>query len=69
MLLRVRTTPDGRPTTVEVKQSSGYARLDRSATETVSKWQFKPVLDDGTVVWREVPISFFILSQPGQLLN
>ena len=64
VLLRVRTTPEGRPMTVEVKQSSGYVRLDRSATETVAKWQFKPVPDDGTVVWREVPISFFILSQP-----
>ncbi len=64
VLLRVRTTPDGKPMTVEVKQSSGYVRLDRSATETVSKWQFKPTPDDGTVVWREVPISFFIVSQP-----
>ncbi|HEY0200307.1 MAG TPA: energy transducer TonB [Burkholderiaceae bacterium] len=64
VLLRVRTTPDGRPTAVEVKQSSGYVRLDRSAVDTVWKWQFKPTPDDGTVVWREVPIRFVIASPP-----
>ena len=66
VLLRVRTTPDGRPAAVEVKQSSGYARLDRSAVETVWKWQFRPTPDDGTVVWREVPFRFFIASPPQQ---
>ncbi|MDM0075966.1 energy transducer TonB [Variovorax sp. J2P1-59] len=66
VLLRVRTTPGGQPTAVEVKQSSGYARLDRSATETVWKWKFKPTPDDGSVVWREVPMRFFITSPPPQ---
>ncbi|WP_286185796.1 energy transducer TonB [Acidovorax cavernicola] len=66
VLLRVRTTPDGLPASVEVKQSSGHARLDRSALETVRKWRFKPTPDDGTVVWREVPIRFFITSPPQQ---
>jgi TonB family protein len=66
VLLRVRTTPEGRPTVVEVKQSSGYARLDRSAVETVWKWQFKPIPDDGRVMWREVPMRFFITSLPPQ---
>ncbi|MDF1485012.1 energy transducer TonB [Ramlibacter sp. H39-3-26] len=64
VLLRVRTTPDGRSAAIEIKQSSGYARLDRSAVETVWKWQFKPTADDGTVVWREVPIRFLIASPP-----
>jgi TonB family protein len=64
VLLRVRTTPDGRPTVVEVKQSSGYGRLDRAAVETVWKWQFKPTPDDGSVVWREVPIRFLITTPP-----
>ena len=66
VLLHVRTTPDGRPVAVEVKQSSGYARLDRSATETLWKWKFKPTPDDGRVVWREVPMRFFITSPPPQ---
>ena len=49
-----------------MQKSSGYPRLDRSAVETVWKWQFKPTPDDGTVVWREVPIRFFITSLPQQ---
>ena len=64
VLLRVRTTPEGRPTVVEVQQSSGHTRLDRSAVDTVWKWRFKPTPDDGCVVWREVPIRFFITTQP-----
>ena len=60
VLLRVRTSPQGKPTAVEVKQSSGFERLDRSAVETVWKWQFKPTPDDGSVVWREVPVRFAI---------
>ena len=63
-LLRVQTNPAGRPVAVEVQQSSGHMRLDRSAVETVWKWQFKPTADDGTVVWREVPMRFFITSPP-----
>ncbi|MDQ7972866.1 MAG: energy transducer TonB [Rhodocyclaceae bacterium] len=64
VLLRVRTTPDGQPVEVRVHRSSGFARLDRSALETVKRWQFRPTPDDGAVVWREVPISFFITSPP-----
>lgn len=60
VMLRVRTSPDGRPQAVTVQQSSGYERLDRSAVETVWKWKFKPTPDDGTVVWREVPVRFVI---------
>ncbi|SFM18447.1 energy transducer TonB [Variovorax sp. OV329] len=60
VLLRVRTSPQGVPLAVEVKESSGFARLDRSAVETVWKWKFKPTPDDGSVVWREVPVRFLI---------
>lgn len=60
VLLRVRTSPEGLPQAVEVKQSSGFMRLDRSAVDTVWKWKFKPTPNDGSVVWREVPIQFMI---------
>lgn len=66
VLLRVRTTPAGRPLSVEVQQSSGHPRLDRVAAETLWKWQFKPTPDDGTIIWREVPMRFFITSPPPQ---
>ena len=62
VLLRVQTTPAGRPTIVEVKETSGFPRLDRSAVETVRKWQFKPTSDGGGVVWREVPIRFVVVN-------
>lgn len=60
VLLRVLTDAEGRPTQVEVQQSSGYPRLDKSAVDTVRRWQFKPLPQTGAVVWREVPIRFFI---------
>ncbi|MES2530154.1 MAG: energy transducer TonB [Pseudomonadota bacterium] len=60
VLLQVLTNAEGKPTRVEVKKSSGYARLDKSAVDTVRLWQFKPLPQDGTVTWREVPIRFFI---------
>ena len=60
VMLRVRTSPEGRPLAVTVQQSSGYERLDRSAVGTVCEWKFKPTPDDGTVVWREGPVRFVI---------
>lgn len=60
VLLQVLTDPEGRPTQVEVKRSSGHPRLDKSAVDTVKRWQFKPLPQTGAVVWREVPIRFFI---------
>ena len=66
VVLHVRTSPEGKPLEVQVKQSSGYARLDRSAVDTVKKWQFKPTPDDGTVVWREVPFRFSLTQPPPQ---
>ncbi|MDM0115311.1 energy transducer TonB [Variovorax sp. J22R133] len=60
VLLHVLTGPDGRPTRVEVKKSSGYVRLDDAAVAAVRKWQFKPLKDDGTITWREVPINFML---------
>lgn len=62
VMLQVLTDAEGRPTRVEVKRSSGYPRLDKSALDTVKRWQFKPLPQTGAVVWREVPIRFFITS-------
>ncbi|MDM0068818.1 energy transducer TonB [Variovorax sp. J31P207] len=60
VLLRVLTGPDGRPTRVEVGRSSGFIRLDQAAVDAVRRWQFKPLPQDGTVTWREVPINFVL---------
>lgn len=40
VVLRVSVTADGLPQTVEIQTSSGYARLDDSALETVRRWKF-----------------------------
>jgi len=58
VLLQVMTSPDGRPTRVEVKQTSGFQRLDQAAVATVKQWRFKPLGDAAATTWREVPITF-----------
>lgn len=58
VLLQVMTSPDGRPTRVEVKQTSGFQRLDQAAVATVKQWRFKPLGEAAATTWREVPITF-----------
>jgi len=60
VMLRVLTDAGGRPTRVEVHKSSGFVRLDEAAVKAVRQWQFKPLPQDGTVTWREVPINFVL---------
>jgi len=40
VVLRVSVTADGLPQIVQIHTSSGYARLDDSALETVRRWKF-----------------------------
>lgn len=42
VVLNVQVDPEGTPTSVEVKESSGHARLDRAAAQTVRDWSFTP---------------------------
>jgi protein TonB len=65
VLVRVLTTPDGKPIRTEVKESSGFARLDQAALDTVMQWRFKPRPQDTEPVWREVPISFLFAPTTG----
>lgn len=61
VLLRVLVDETGKPVQVSVEQGSGYALLDRSATEQVmAGWRFQPALVDGHAVraWARVPVSF-----------
>jgi protein TonB len=45
---------------VSIEVSSGNELLDKSALETVKKWQFSPARKDGVIVAQvvKVPISF-----------
>ena len=42
VLLRVRVTAEGTAAAVELRQGSGFDRLDRAALEAVTRWRFMP---------------------------
>lgn len=58
--LRVRVAADGAALEVEVKQSSGFQRLDSAARDAVQKWRFVPAKrgDEAIESWVSVPIVF-----------
>ena len=53
--LRVMIGADGRAGEVQVVQSSGYPRLDRSAADAIRQWRFSPAYEGGKPVpaWYE----------------
>lgn len=61
VVLRVLVDETGKPLRVSVEQGSGYALLDRSATEQVmAGWRFQPAVVNGQAVqaWARVPVTF-----------
>ena len=60
VVLRVRVTPAGLAERVEIKQSSGFQRLDQAAEDVVGRWRFVPARrgDEAIAAWVLVPISF-----------
>lgn len=64
VLLRVHVTAEGAATQVEIRESSGFQRLDKSARDTVLRWRFVPARqgDKGVAGWVLVPISFSLRS-------
>lgn len=63
--LNVLVNPDGSVAQLELAQSSGHPRLDRSAIDTVqSSWKFEPARQAGKPVsaWVIVPIQFTLRS-------
>jgi protein TonB len=60
VLLRVLVTPEGTAGSLEIKTSSGSARLDESALRTVRQWRFIPARRGNTPVQSRVlvPIVF-----------
>jgi protein TonB len=60
VVLRVHVDPDGRPGEIEIRSSSGFARLDAAAYEAVSRWRFVPARrgDEAMAAWVAVPITF-----------
>jgi protein TonB len=60
VILRVLVGPGGRAGDVEVRASSGHARLDEAARETVKQWKFVPAKrgSEPVAAWVLIPISF-----------
>jgi protein TonB len=60
VILRVLVNPGGTADEVQVNASSGYARLDETARETVRRWKFVPAKRGAEAVgaWVLIPIHF-----------
>jgi len=55
VVLRVQVAADGSATDVEIRQTSGFARLDAAAREAVVRWRFVPAKQG------DVPITAAVL--------
>lgn len=53
VVLKFDVPPDGEPTNIEVLQSIPPHVFDRSATKAMSKWQFKPAVENGKEITSE----------------
>lgn len=59
-IVRAYIDEEGKPQELQLKQSSGYDRLDQAAMDTVRKWRFKAGTSNGTPrpMWVNVPIKW-----------
>ncbi|MEW6764041.1 MAG: energy transducer TonB [Pseudomonadota bacterium] len=60
VVVRAQVGPDGLPQAVDVRTSSGSARLDEAALKAVRQWKFIPARRGEAVVssWVLIPFSF-----------
>lgn len=58
--LKVLVDTRGRPSTIEIAQSSGFERLDAAAKEAVRKWRFVAATDGTNPItaWTQVAVTF-----------
>lgn len=64
VMLRVFVSIDGLPDKIELRQSSGFLRLDTAAQKIVQRWRFIPARlgEERVSAWVLVPISFSLRS-------
>lgn len=62
VVLRVRIEVDGTASQAEIRTSSGYARLDQAALQTVLAWRYVPGTRNGVpeAMWFNIPINFVL---------
>ncbi len=60
VILRVLVNAAGTADEVQVRSSSGHARLDEAARDTVRRWKFVPAKrgNEPVQAWVQIPISF-----------
>ena len=60
VVLRVEVLQNGRVGQIDVKKSSGYELLDRSALTTVKQWKFVPAKkgEEAIPLWVNIPVKF-----------
>jgi protein TonB len=62
VVVRVYIEVDGTASRAEVRQSSGFERLDQTAVQTVLRWRYAPGKRAGVpeAMWFNVPINFVL---------
>ena len=62
VIVRVLIGADGAAQQAELRQSSGFDRLDQAALDTVLKWRYVPGKRSGVAeaMWFNVPINFVL---------
>lgn len=62
VVLHVFVSPAGFAEKVEIRNSSGYPRLDQAARDAVQNWKFVPARqgDEAVGAWVSVPINFVL---------
>ncbi|MBI2768531.1 MAG: energy transducer TonB [Burkholderiales bacterium] len=62
VMVRVLIAADGTAQKAEIRQSSGFERLDQAALATVQRWRYVPGKRNGVVeaMWFNVPINFVL---------
>lgn len=62
VVVRVYIEVDGTASRAEVRQSSGFERLDQTAVQTVQRWRYVPGKRAGVpeAMWFNVPINFVL---------
>lgn len=62
VVLRVLISVDGAAQQAEIRQSSGYQRLDQAALATAQRWRYLPGKRGGVpeAMWFSVPINFVL---------
>jgi protein TonB len=62
VIVRVLIGADGQPQKSEIRQSSGFDRLDQAAVTTVMRWRYVPGKRGGVpeAMWFNVPINFVL---------